>query len=131
MSIGGWLAWNLPPQSPPSQRKTIHHNPAQKRKKPAKKRASDVPCLPVIGQGITPTGIEQSADLRGNRGSVENVPLSVPPSLAGKAENLLAIWLTLDDAGREDLLAVARGLAAVQRDLGSIPRCGTLDAEGD
>lgn len=32
--------------------------PSPETKKARKLRASDVPCLPVIGQGMTPTGIE-------------------------------------------------------------------------
>jgi hypothetical protein len=32
--------------------------PSTETKKARKLRASDVPCLPVIGQGMTPTGIE-------------------------------------------------------------------------
>ena len=38
--------------------KSIQHLQSAETKKARDMRASDVPCLPVIGQGMTPTGIE-------------------------------------------------------------------------
>lgn len=44
--------------------KSIQHMPSAQTKKARKLRASDVPCLPVIGQGMTPTGPEEPAKIR-------------------------------------------------------------------
>jgi len=48
---------------------------------------------------------------RGDSGDV--VPLVVPSAdiVDPSAKELMAIWMRLDDQGRADLLAVARGLA--------------------
>ncbi|HBJ36798.1 MAG TPA: hypothetical protein DDZ51_18990 [Planctomycetaceae bacterium] len=46
-------------------------------------------------------------------GSGDVVPLVVPSAdiLDPSAKELMTIWMRLDDQGRADLLAVARGLA--------------------
>jgi hypothetical protein len=65
---------------------------------------------------MTPTGSERVADTRIELGSTVNLPPQSPPSQAindSEAEELLALWARIDDAGRRDLLAVARGLASV------------------
>lgn len=52
-------------------------------------------------------------ETREKTGSGDLVPPPVPPSMAilePEAEELLAIWTALDRGGRDDLLAVARGL---------------------
>lgn len=68
---------------------------------------------------VTPTGSEHTAKTRGFQASAGDVPPLVPPSAAicahhddPEAEELLALWASLDDAERADLLAVARGLAS-------------------
>jgi len=66
------------------------------------------------GSPMTPTGCEQSQETLGKTGLNDSVPPLVPPSQAIDdfgAEELLTIWSRLDAAGREDLMAVARGLA--------------------
>jgi len=99
------------PTVAPITRENKPSQPSTETKKARDLRASDVPCLPVIGQGMTPTGSEQSAETLGKSASFGYLPPESPPSGARNVEELLAIWLTLDEAGREDLLAVARGLA--------------------
>ena len=56
-------------------------------------------------------------ETREKMGSGDLVPPRVPPSLPitdPGAEELMTIWAALDHGGREDLMAVARGLAAVK-----------------
>ena len=69
------------------------------------------------GSLMTPTGFEQQQKTRAKMGLGGSGPLPVPSSLPitdPGAEELMAIWAALDQGGREDLLAVARGLAAVK-----------------
>ncbi len=61
---------------------------------------------------MTPTGSEQVEETRGKAGPGGPVYPLVYPSQAIEADELLRLWSGLDDAGRRDLLAVARGLAA-------------------
>jgi hypothetical protein len=64
---------------------------------------------------MTPTGCEQSQKTRAKTGFPDPVYPPVYPSQAvndSGAEELMTIWAALDHGGREDLLAVARGLAA-------------------
>jgi len=66
------------------------------------------------GSPMTPTGCEQVEETRGKVGLGDVVYPPVYPSQAiddSDAEELMALWARLDDAGRRDLLAVARGLA--------------------
>lgn len=68
-------------------------------------------------KAVPPLGPEQSSETRGKQASAGDVPPSVPPSPGvgahrsdPGAEELLALWASLDDAERADLLVVARGL---------------------
>ena len=54
-SVDGY-AWGGP--CPAASRPALETEPSTETKKARDLRASDVPCLPVIGQGMTPTGIE-------------------------------------------------------------------------
>ena len=68
---------------------------------------------------MTPTGSEQPAKTRGKTGTAIDVPPYVPPSgninhdanADAEKGKLLKTWRHLEDAGKADLLAVARGLA--------------------
>ena len=70
------------------------------------------------GFPMTPTGPEQVSDTRGKIVAADVVYPSVYPSQSiddAEVEELLGLWAQMDDAGRRDLMAVARGLAAAAR----------------
>ena len=74
---------------------------------------------------MTPTGFEQAAKTPGKTDPADLVYPRVYPSgaiLDSGAEELLACWARLDDRGRADLLAVARGLA---ERAGAVVKCAT------
>ena len=67
---------------------------------------------------MTPTGLSQSYETRGNTQAEESAVLWAVPSMHETDEQtaeLLAVWAMLDATGRDDVLAVARGLSARQR----------------
>ncbi len=67
---------------------------------------------------MTPTRIEQSSESKGDSREIDLVVSPVVSSLPETINTdpataeLLGYWARMNDAGRSDLLAVARGIAA-------------------
>ena len=82
-------------------------------KKARENRAFDASGCTRQTEVVPPQGLEQASKTLGKVGLSVLVPPHVPPSLDGcpiASAELIEIWNGLDDAGRADLLAVARGL---------------------
>ncbi len=61
---------------------------------------------------VTPTGLEQGDNSQGKSSVSTLVPMPVPISgpIESDLAEILSLWNELDESGRRDLLAVARGL---------------------
>ncbi|MDZ4851266.1 MAG: hypothetical protein SGI77_18410 [Pirellulaceae bacterium] len=77
--------------------------------KPSVLLGSDGCLLPLMGDLVTPTGLELSTKSLGKSSGSDSVPMPVP--IRG-ADELLSIWSALDESARRDLLNVARAWAA-------------------
>lgn len=66
----------------------------------------------VIGQIVTPMGLEQSPNSRGNKQSGGDVPMYVPISGAITPDliELIGLWDSMSEAARIELLESARSL---------------------
>jgi hypothetical protein len=65
----------------------------------------------VVFQSVTPTGLEQSSETRGNC-DIDARGGNVGGNTDAQTVELLALWEAMDDDARDYLLRVARGLRA-------------------
>jgi hypothetical protein len=95
--------------------KTMHdslNTKNQPTKKPLEIIATDASQGLMIGQTVTPMGIEQLRNSQGKSPSVGDVPMPVPISCSDhKLRELIELWADLDAAARDDLIKLARSLA--------------------